>query len=95
MSFEQWGALLGVAATLIVAITGLLKVILDAIALRKKSAPEPAPEVGIPASTNTIDYRAYADMMRLREEAEEEADRWRDLYLGKTDNTDDPGRGPS
>lgn len=90
MSFEQWGALLGVAATLIVAITGLLKVILDAIAIRKKSAPEPAPEVGIPAAADDdIDYRAY-------ERLEVDRDYWRDLYLGKKNNdTEDPGRGTS
>ncbi|WP_292729580.1 hypothetical protein [Microbacterium sp. UBA837] len=85
MSFEQWGALLGVAATLIVAITGLLKVIVDAVALRKKSDPEPAPEVGIPATPDTdIDIRAYEDMQADR-------DKWRDLYLGNNKH-DDPER---
>lgn len=83
---EQWGVLLGVVATLILALAGMTKAITDLITAFRKKDSSPAPQVGIPAvappPADDIDYRAYEDMKRDR-------DMWRARALGTAEHIDE------
>lgn len=89
---EQWGVLLGVVATLLLALAGMTKAITDLISAFRKRDNAPAPQVGIPAAApapDDIDYRAYADLLKRAEKAEAQRDYWIRVATGQAEHLDE------
>lgn len=97
MSFEQWIAAVGVASGAGLTLAGLITAITNSIIAFRRKDSKPAPEVGIaatPTPDDDIDYRAYVQLEKQLEKAEERAqkaeldrDAWMRRALGIDEDT--------